>query len=508
MNQLRLENLFRPPANTPEKPRKEQPRHKIRTELWLCLHLPELALQVFEHGEERGRPRVVVEPCGGRSIVVAASAAAGEQGIEPGMGLGAAAALCRGLMVHRRDRRAERARLEQLAERAGRFTSRVSIEPPQELLLEIGASLRLFGGVDALWRQLHASLAPLAGELQHAITPTPLAAIWLARCNRPLVITSADALRSVLGELPLAVLQLEPRLEKRLRNTGMKRLRDLWRLPRDGLARRFGAGLLQILDRALGQSGDPRRSHAPPLHFAATLELPAETRDSRHILGAAKQLLAQLAELLARHDAQVEAIQFGLLSRGHPAHWLTIGLRRGSRDPARLLELFDHHLQPLRLAAPVTALCLESMAIRPATTASRPLFRTPDAPQYREEQWQELLEQLQNRLGAEAICMLRSRPDHRPELAWEQAEPALTTGTSAHRAPRRPLWLLPEPQPLPAPPGNLTLLGGPERIETGWWSAASIRRDYYTARHRDGRRLWIFHDLRHPGRWYLHGLFG
>ncbi len=508
MNQLRLENLFHHPANIPEKPRKEQPRQKLRTELWLCLHLPRLALQVFDHGGDRGQPRVVVEPCGGRSIVVAVSAAAGEQGIEPGMGLGAAAALCRGLTVHRRDRRAERARLERLAERAGRFTSRVSIEPPQELLLEIGASLRLFGGVDVLWRQLRTSLAPLAGELRHGIAPTPLAAIWLARCNRPRVITSADALRSVLGELPLAVLQLEPRLEKRLRNTGVKRLRDLWRLPRDGLARRFGAGLLQTLDRALGQSGDPRRNHAPPLHFAATLELPAETRGSRLILGAAERLLAQLAEFLARHEAQVEAVQFGLLSRSHPAHWLTIGLRRGSCDPARLLELFEHHLQPLRLAAPVTALCLESMAIRPATAASRPLFRTPDTPQHREEQWQELLERLQNRLGTEAIRMLRSLPDHRPELAWEQAEPALTTGTSAHCAPRRPLWLLPEPQPLPAPPGNLTLLGGPERIETGWWSTTSIRRDYYTARHRDGRQLWIFHDLRRPGRWYLHGLFG
>jgi protein ImuB len=55
--------------------------------------------------------------------------------------------------------------------------------------------------------------------------------------------------------------------------------------------------------------------------------------------------------------------------------------------------------------------------------------------------------------------------------------------------------------------GELQLLRGPERIETGWWDGGDVRRDYYVARDQRGVQLWIYHDLR-EARWYLHGLFG
>jgi protein ImuB len=54
----------------------------------------------------------------------------------------------------------------------------------------------------------------------------------------------------------------------------------------------------------------------------------------------------------------------------------------------------------------------------------------------------------------------------------------------------------------------LTLLHGPERIESGWWDAADVQRDYYVARDGQGACWWIF---RAPGArpaWFLHGCFG
>jgi protein ImuB len=82
----------------------------------------------------------------------------------------------------------------------------------------------------------------------------------------------------------------------------------------------------------------------------------------------------------------------------------------------------------------------------------------------------------------------------------------------------RPLWMLPEPALLRADEGcpfykghPLALLGGPERLETGWWDAQSISRDYYTAVNPAGSRLWVFHDRQRRQRtpdWYLHGIFG
>jgi len=504
--QLRLSGIPPSPAETEKPALPRIPQRERRSQLWLAVHLPELPLEVFGPAG-REEAAVVVEERRGKMVVMTASAPARAQGVEAGMELAAACALCGELAIHPRDSRAERRRLERLAGVAGRFTPRVVVEPPRDLLLEIGASLRLFGGINALWRQLSGSLTGLTGCCRHAITPTPLASLWLARCNRPLVLTSLEELRSALGDLPLGVLELEPALERRLRNTGVKRLRDLWRLPRKGLARRFGTGLLDTLDRALGRESDLRRDHTTPPRFEAALEFAAETRDSRQILQGAERLLARLVTFLQRRDAAVERVRFTLLRNGRPLHEIPIGLRQGSRDAGRLLDLLEQRLNPLRLAAPIDGLALESRAIRPFRPHAQPLFRGHDTPRHEEDSWHELLELLQNRLGADAVFMLQGHADHRPERAWRHIRPTRAPDASGFALPRRPLWLLPEPRPLPAP-RELRLLSGPERIEGGWWDGAAIRRDYYVARDGDGRRLWIFRDPARPQLWYLHGLFG
>ena len=80
---------------------------------------------------------------------------------------------------------------------------------------------------------------------------------------------------------------------------------------------------------------------------------------------------------------------------------------------------------------------------------------------------------------------------------------------------RRPLWMLPEPASLRADDGmphyrgRLTLLEGPERLETGWWDADGVARDYYLAVNPQGMRLWVFRNRRREAAgWYLHGIFG
>ena len=77
----------------------------------------------------------------------------------------------------------------------------------------------------------------------------------------------------------------------------------------------------------------------------------------------------------------------------------------------------------------------------------------------------------------------------------------------------RPCWLLPRPYPLddeagaPVYGAPLQLLSGPERIETGWWDDRPVSRDYYLARHDNGKRYWVFYDQRRS-RWFLHGVYG
>jgi protein ImuB len=77
----------------------------------------------------------------------------------------------------------------------------------------------------------------------------------------------------------------------------------------------------------------------------------------------------------------------------------------------------------------------------------------------------------------------------------------------------RPVWLLTAPELLgmvagrPAWHGVLSLLCGPERIESGWWDGGDVRRDYYRASNPRGAMLWVYQDLRSQA-WYLQGVFG
>jgi len=51
------------------------------------------------------------------------------------------------------------------------------------------------------------------------------------------------------------------------------------------------------------------------------------------------------------------------------------------------------------------------------------------------------------------------------------------------------------------------ITSGPERIESGWWDANDVQRDYYIVRTSNGADLWVYRDLARGGEWYLHGFW-
>ena len=121
--------------------------------LWLCLHLPDLPLEVLE-GYEPDEAVVVTEVVGQRVEVSAASPAACQGGIEIGMSQAAAQALCPTLRLEPCDPGTELLRLEALARWLGGWSSWVSVVPPSRLLLEVGGSQKLFGGLCEIQRSI------------------------------------------------------------------------------------------------------------------------------------------------------------------------------------------------------------------------------------------------------------------------------------------------------------------------------------------------------------------
>jgi protein ImuB len=133
-----------------------------------------------------------------------------------------------------------------------------------------------------------------------------------------------------------------------------------------------------------------------------------------------------------------------------------------------------------------------------------------------------LVDRLRARLGEDAVTLVAPHAEHRPERAWREqgirhaasGNPARKTGETVKWVPDppRPVWLLAEPEPL----GHLleaqpwVLRDGPERIESGWWDGADVRRDYFVAENPRGETMWIYRDHRYgieDGEWFLHGVF-
>jgi protein ImuB len=427
------------------------------------------------------------------------------------MTLGAAYALCPELVIRQRDAIEETATLKRLAETALDFTPWVSLDRPQCLLLEIRASLKLFGGAEALRENLRQRLAGQGNQPVIAITPSPEASALLARIGLEAMVTERPALRSALSRVPLNALALDDKTTLRLARTGIHRLADLWRLPRDGLARRYGGALLRQLDSLAGWQSQPlNQFHCPP-RFAASREMPIELERLDDFFPAIAQLTEAFAAFLKARDAAALGLTLSLGHTTRPATQLELRFRSTRRNAAHWLGLLREKLERSPLPAPVIAITLSSTAIAPFEPEREDLFATPQSTTG--QGWQATLEQLQARLGPHALTELAINDDYRPGRALHDR--VLGSGNSHRNGGKaiyptitlaRPLWLLNEPIGLDS--DQVELLAEPERIESGWWDGNAIRRDYFPARDRQGRKLWVFRDLNSTRGWYLHGLFG
>jgi protein ImuB len=295
---------------------------------------------------------------------------------------------------------------------------------------------------------------------------------------------------------------------------GLVTVGDCLRLPREGFARRLGPARLRELDQALGRSPELQRHHVPPTRFLARLELPAETTDAGLLLEGCRQLLQDLKQALALHQASVRRVWCRLVHPDGTETRLCLALRQPAGPAAvHLAGLLRLRLETLSLPGPVTSLALQADLEPGQAPTGTDLLGQSLQP---EDGLQALLERLRARLGAQAVQGLALRVEHRPEHAWRAvADPLAGARTPEPEiAPRsRPVWLLPAPKQLgliagqPGWQGPLLLERGPERIESGWWDGGDVRRDYYRASNPRGAMLWVYQDLRSRG-WYLHGVFG
>ena len=159
----RVTPAFRPSCT----PSPGQPLAARSRELWLAVHLPALMLDSLREAVQALAASTHRSPswiwnATARSCVPA-RAGVHEAGVRNGMSVNAALALVPTLQTLARDPRRERRLLDVLARRGLHFTPRVSLEPPDGVLLEVRGSLRLFGGARQLCTRLQQEIVPPGG---------------------------------------------------------------------------------------------------------------------------------------------------------------------------------------------------------------------------------------------------------------------------------------------------------------------------------------------------------
>jgi protein ImuB len=518
---------------------------------WLALHLPLLPLEAFcatLPAADATRPVALVKD----HQVAQVNRAAAERGLKPGMKRATAMALAAELLLAESHPPREAAALQAVAHAALAFTPAVTRHDEQTVLLEVQGSLRLFGGAAALQRRLLDALAPLGHHVVMAAAPTARGAALLAHWHptrhrgQPLDrlqgehTTTLPALQALLDDAPVWLLGPGREHWDALQGMGLQRLSDLRALPRAGLARRFGEGLLTELDQALGLAPDPRRWVQLPPVFDSRVELFARAETTEQVLHGAQLLLARLVAWAQARQARVRAFTLTMQherarNTPSPSTELRIELAQPALDAAHLQGLLKERLARLPLAAPTGELLLHCHETVQAPAPNGELFPTRAST---DEGLTRLLEQLRARLGEPQVQRLRPRADHRPEHAScgvpvlqppgaEEAAawPALQALAGSELPIARPAWLLPEPLPLaereamPLLQGRpLQLLAGPERIESGWWGnepGATVARDYFVAMDDHGALLWLYRSRLPSGAapapqqptWYLQGRF-
>lgn len=418
--------------------------------------------------------------------------------------------------------------LQLIAAQLTALSSKVSIEAPNCLVFEVRSTLKYFGGIEKIRSQLEKIIHNTLTQWQlpllfyQAATPTPAASLLLAQAGHNLLVYQQDNLRSALGRLSVQTLPIDSnRQRKQLHNSGLRTLRDVWRLPASALGQRFGLDFIKRLDRCLGKVAQPVQTYKSAPVFSSEIDFDFPVENTTLLLHGIQELIDRLVDFLQRRELAARHLRFELIHAQERTKVLEIELRQASRSTQHLLLLIKTRLESLLLSAPVQTLRINIEHFEDFSPREKALdlFDTHDSNVRHDISIAPLLEQLQAKLGNAAVRKIYYHDEHAPEHASRHYVYGTSTHKSTYSKPlhtpqsARPCWLLPIPMMLLEENGrlhyrsSLSLLSGPERIETRWWSEEDIRRDYYVARNRFGMRLWIFHERTGNREWYLHGVF-
>src|SRR5688572_13405368 len=329
-----------------------------------CLIVPGFELRAAL----RERPRLALEPAalaplpGTEPLLGPVTAAAEAAGVQPGMRLGEALAMCPQLVLVERDPATVEREWEGVLQRLEDSGFAVDPEEPGRVYFETKGVERLYGGLEAALERALASVGtawdPRAGAAQRRFAA--LAAASVARPGQAFVV-SAGKEEGFLAPLPLSLLPLTANRYAELEGLGVRRLGELAALPGGAVAERLGRDGRQAWALAHGwnkQSGAsgrvrPRR---PPAELAEALEFPEAIGNELTLRRAFGSLLDRLLARPERAGRPFRKVALSARLVGGGSWRRTVTLRDPTADRPRLRSALGPKL--LEIPAPVLELRL------------------------------------------------------------------------------------------------------------------------------------------------------
>jgi protein ImuB len=487
------------------------------------------------------RPLALIAPQVGGFRLTAVNAQAAHLGLTPGELLADARARVPALETSDAHPDKDQKALRKLARWCGRFSPHIAPWPKGErdpalygLTLDITGCAHLFGGEEGLADSILAALDALRIKARLSIADTIGAAHALV-CygEEKRLIVPPGKEKEAIQDLSVAALRVSNENASGLFRIGLKRIEDLYGIPRANLTKRFGPEIIWRLEQALGKAPEPLSPLLPHAPYRANAVLAEPICSEEHVLTLIEKLCSDIAPILERDGKGVRALLLTLFRVDGEIAELKLGTAEATNDPSHIVKLFSLKLGRLSQAydagfgyeaARLDVLKAEELAIEQSDLDSD--VRAC------ETNLHHFIDRLGSRLGVENILRLHPQESHIPERAVVARPAAYHRDAQWEETPplSRPLMMLACAEPadvmalLPEGPPRqfrwrkvlhtVADAEGPERIRPEWWrekSAAARERDYYIVEDEEGRRFWLYreglYDASALPRWFVHGVF-
>jgi len=502
-------------------------------------------------------PTVLLAPVNNKMIITGTNETAKKRGLYPGMRLADARTIVPDLKSYNDIPGLAEKLLRKIAIYCIRFSPIVSIDPPDNIIIDATGCTQLWNGEENYRYAIIKRLNETGYTVQAEIADT-IGAAWALTHFGTIRDTGYgereknESLNSEtpFSHLPIASLRIDPGTIDRLHKLGLQTISQILPFPRHVLRKRFGNHLLLHLDQALGKAEEIIQPVHPPCPYEERLPCLEPIKTATGIEIAIKNLLEHLCKRLKTEGKGIRNARVKAFRIDNKTEQIEIGTTRASNDPVHLFKLLELKIEAIEPALGIELFLLQAIQVEKINTTQQKLWETASG--FNNNNLVELLDRVINKLGSNVIHRYLPVEKHWPERSIKSTNSLTDMPATEWRIDRlRPVTLLSTPEPILVtapipdyPPMNfryknklhvITKADGPERIEPEWWidmfstnsliasrekgdpapelveeASQGRLRDYYTVEDEEGKRYWLFRSGHYDSKnykWYLHGFF-